>query len=84
MTCKVKVTAPDGSSIIVRALIDPGSSASFVHERIAQHLRLSHRNKNARVVGVAGTTTPTRGSVWFQVSCVKDDAEKIKKYGSTS
>ena len=35
ITCKVKVTTPDGSSTIARALIDPGSSASFVHERIA-------------------------------------------------
>ena len=27
--------------------------------------------------GVGGTSTPTRGSVWFQVSRVEDDAEKI-------
>ena len=32
MTCKVKVTAADGLSTIARALIDPGSSASHVHE----------------------------------------------------
>ena len=32
MTCKVKLTARDGSSTIVRALIDPGSSTSLVHE----------------------------------------------------
>ena len=36
MTCKVKVTIADGSSIIARARIDPGSSASFIHERLAQ------------------------------------------------
>ena len=30
MACKVKVTAADGSSIIARAPIDPGSSASYV------------------------------------------------------
>ena len=29
------------------------------------------------VGGVGGTTTPTRGSVWFEVSGVEDDAEKI-------
>ena len=29
MTYKVKVTAAEGSSTIARALIDPGSSASF-------------------------------------------------------
>ena len=32
MTCKVKVTAQDGLSTIARALIDPGSSTSLVHE----------------------------------------------------
>ena len=34
-------------------------------------------NKNARVEGVAGTTTPTRGFIWFQVSGIEDDAETI-------
>ena len=62
---------------IARALIDPGSSASFVHERLAQLLRLPRKNKNATVEGVAGSTTRTRGSVWFQVSGVEDDSEKV-------
>ena len=39
MTCKVEVTAADRSSAIARAVIDPGSSASYVHERLAQHRR---------------------------------------------
>ena len=77
MTCKVKVTAPNGSSTIARALIDPGSSTSFVHERITQLLRLPRTKKNVLVEGVGGTSTPTRGSVWFQVSGVEDGAEKI-------
>ena len=78
MTYKVKLTAPDGSSTIARAVIDPWSSASFVHERIAQHLRLSRSKKNSMVEGVGGTTTPTRGSVWIQVSGVEDDSEKFE------
>ena len=77
MTCKVKVTTADGSSTIVRALIDPGSSSSFIHERLAQHLCLPRSNKNTRVEGVAGTSRPTQGSVWFHVFGVQDDAEKI-------
>ena len=48
MTSKVKVFAADGSSTIARALIDPGSSLLFVHERLAQHLRLLCSNKNAK------------------------------------
>ena len=77
MTCKVKITASDGSSTIARALIDPGSSCSFVHERLAQHLRLKRNKKNIFVQGIGGTTTKTRGSVWFQVSGMDDEAEKI-------
>ena len=77
MACKVKVTAPNGFSTIARALIDPGSSTSSMHERIAQLLRLPRRKKNVMVEGVGVTTTPTQGSVWFQVSGVEDDAEKI-------
>ena len=77
MKCKVEVTSPDGSSTIARALIDPGSSASFVHEQIVPHICLPRSNKNARVEGVAGTITATRGSVWFKVSGVEDKADKI-------
>ena len=76
MTCKVKVTTPYGSSTIIRALIDPESSGSFFHERITQYLRLPCRNKNARVEGVAGTTTPTRGSAWYQVCGIENDVEE--------
>ena len=74
MTCKVKVTALNGSSTIARALIDPGSSTSFVHERIAQLLRLPRRKKNVMLEGVGGNSTATRGFVWFQVSGIEDDA----------
>ena len=88
MTFKVNVTTPDGSSSIVRALIDPRSSTSLVHGRIAQHLHLSRSKKNLmveRVVSkknlmverVGGTSMPTRGSIWFQVSGLEDDAEEI-------
>ena len=77
MTCKVKVTTQDGSSTIARALIDPGSSTSLVHERIVQHVCLPRSKKNIMVEGVGGATTSTPGSIWFQVSGVVDDAEKI-------
>ena len=58
ITCKVKVTAADGSSTISRAMIDPGSSGPFVYERLQQHLRLPSNNKNETVEGVAGASTP--------------------------
>ena len=78
MMCKLKVSAPDGSSTIARALFDSGSSTSFVHERIEEHLRLPYNKKNVMVEGVGGTRKPTWGSIWFQVSGVEDNAEKIR------
>ena len=78
MTCKVKVTAADGSSTTARTLIDPGSLASFVHETLAQHLCLPCSKKNAIVEGVAAASTRTRGSIWFQVSGIEDDAKKVE------
>ena len=49
MTSKIKDTAPNGCSTIVRALINPLSPTLLVHERVAQRLQLQRSNKNARV-----------------------------------
>ena len=49
----------------------------LVHERIAQQLPLPRSKKNVMVEGVGGTSTPTPSSVWFQISGVEDDVEKI-------
>ena len=77
MSCKVKVTAPNGSSMIARVLIDPMSSSSFVHGRLAEDLRLPRSNKNVKVEGIGETSMATRGSIWLQVSGVEEDGEKI-------
>ena len=52
MTCKVKITAPNGSSTIARTLINPASLSSFIHENLAQHLCLMRSSKNSRVEGI--------------------------------
>ena len=49
-----------GLALWARALIDPRSSALFIHERLAQHQRLPTGNKNMSVQGVAGTSMPTQ------------------------
>ena len=56
MTCRVRVKAPDGSSITARALLDSASSASFVTERIAQCLGLPRVKRDVTISGVAGLT----------------------------
>lgn len=40
MTCQVMIVSPNGSSMKARALLDSGSSASFVSERMAWSLHL--------------------------------------------
>lgn len=56
MTCRVLVLAPDGSSMEARALLDNGSSVSFVSERLLQILGLSHVYQNVHVSGITGSS----------------------------
>ena len=53
MICRILVSAPDGTSVETRALLDNASSASFVSERLTQSLRLPRVNQKARITGVA-------------------------------
>ena len=54
MTCRVIVESSHGSRMEARALLDSGSSASFVSQRLAQCLHLSHSSQFTRITGVAG------------------------------
>ena len=49
MTCQVIIRAPDGATVQVRALLDSGSEASFITERMAQQLRLSRRRQGPTI-----------------------------------
>ena len=53
MTCRVTVETPQGT-VNARALLDTGSSASFISERLAQSLCLHRHTQNARICGIAG------------------------------
>lgn len=54
MTCRVIVHASDGSSAEARALLDCGSSASFVSERLSQSLSLTRSHQSTKIHGIAG------------------------------
>ena len=54
MTCRVLIIAPDCSTVNARALLDSGSTVSFVSERLAQTLRLPRSQQQATIYGVAG------------------------------
>ena len=72
MTCQIQVISPNGMITKARALLDSASSASFITERLAQHLRLPRRHHNLRMSGIGGSLTQmnTRGIVKLNISRV--------------
>lgn len=59
MTCRLLVRSPEGQTIEARGLLDCGSSASFISNRLAQMLKLRSRQYNTRISGVAGLSHPS-------------------------
>jgi len=77
MTCRVLVESGDGSLMEARAILDSGSSASFVSERLTQCLRLPRFSQNTRITGVAGFVCNSAQHVTtFQVSSVHHPTKK--------
>ena len=60
MTCQVKVVAPNGAVMKARALLDTGSSTSFISEHSVQLLRFSRKSCTSHVSGI--------GNVFYQAS----------------
>ncbi|XP_029176359.1 uncharacterized protein LOC114944555 [Nylanderia fulva] len=56
-TAMIKLISHSGRTVKVRALLDSGSEASFVSERVAQQLQLRRRRVNVTVSGLQGVTT---------------------------
>ena len=56
MTCDILVVSPTGASRRARALLDGGSSVSFVSERLVRSLRSPCTSQDAYISGVAGLT----------------------------
>ena len=64
MTCRVLVTAPNGSRVEARAPLDNASSASFIYEHPTQCLGLPRVRQNVQMPGIAGTSpTPSTHSI---------------------
>ena len=79
MTCRILVSAPDGSMVEARALLDNASSASFISERLVQSLCLPRTRQNVRVSGIGGMShgSPTQYISNFRISAIKSARRKI-------
>ena len=79
MTTRVLVTAPDGSTIEARALLDNASSASFIAERLAHSLSLPRASQSLRISGVGGMShkPPLQAVAQFQLSSLQPGGRKV-------
>ena len=78
MTCQVKVNAPEGTSIKARALLDSGSTTSFVSERIVQALDLIRRSKCLTISGIGGLShkSPLQSVSTFEITSLYSPKSK--------
>ena len=79
MTYRVLVTSANGSSVEARALLENGSSASFITERLAQGLSLPHVHQNVHVSGITGSSpkSPIQSIASLQISPAHYNGRKI-------
>ena len=70
MTCQVRIKAPDGTYVKARALLDSGSTMSFVSERIVQSCGLNRCSQCLTVSGIGGMSRkpPLNSISIFEIS----------------
>ena len=70
MTCQIQINAPGGTPIKVRALLDSGSTMSFVSERVVQSLGLRRRSQCLTISGIGDRShkSPLSSVSTFEIS----------------
>lgn len=79
MTCCVLVFGSDGMPVEVRALLDNGSTSSFVSECLVQSLRLPHSQHRIPVSGISGSSasSPIQSVANFKIFSTHTNGRKI-------
>ena len=79
MTCRAKITGPDGSVIQARVFLDPGAACSSLLKEWPNNLDSHGAKDNTLIAGIAGINAiRTRGAVSFTVSHVRGTGKKIR------
>ena len=79
MTCQVLVHSPDGIALKARALLDSGSSTSFVSDQLVQNLQLPKTSRDIKISGIAGIShhSPLHSVVNLDISPMHAKCDKI-------
>jgi hypothetical protein len=80
MTAQVLVHGPDGRFVRARALLDSGSTASFVTQKLAKslNLKLQHINITIEGIGARPEKAPPTSYVSFGVSSVRNPHDLVQ------
>ena len=78
ITCRVKVTASDGSVTQARPLLDCAASTSLVQECLVQMLHFPRRHSNFTRKGVAGCNVRPKGNASFKMAGEQGGVKQIE------
>ena len=68
MTAEVLLSGPNGHQMVARALLDPASTASFVTERVTQHLKLCKQKQEITINGIGETQCSTQSNAVVNIN----------------
>lgn len=63
--------------MVARALLDPASTAPFVTERVAQHLKLKRHKQEITINGIGGTQSSTQSNSVVNVDLKSTQSSSI-------
>jgi hypothetical protein len=77
-TALVPIKDEAGNVTLLRALVDPGSQATFLSERAAQMLRLKRSPVTGTVTGVGATTTTVKHAAYVELLSRHEGSFRLK------
>ena len=79
MTCQVIASSPDGQPTQAKALLDTGSTTSFISERLANSLNLRRTSQSIWISGIAGSSPKSTSHAVVNLSVsAKFSSEKFE------